>query len=161
MLDPQGRWDFGAGSKVLELARSGKGRAPYILTATEPAREKTEVLEAAGGRFIRIEVQRVGDGESRVEWREVLRVLSAEGLRSVMIEGGGTVINSLLRPENSALVNSVILTIAPTWLGVGGVVVSPPRRLDEGGKPVAAARLHHVQWHPLGEDVIMCGKLIT
>lgn len=160
VLDPRGRWDFGARSKVLELAGSGRGRAPYILTGTEPEKEKREILEGAGGKFIRIRVTRVGDGENKVEWKNVLRVLSEEGLRSVMIEGGGAVINSLLQAENLPLVNSVIVTIAPMWLGVGGVVVSPPRCHDDGGNPMAAARLHHVQWHPFGEDVVMCGKLI-
>lgn len=76
-----------------------------------------------------------------------------------MIEGGAAVINSLLQPENFPAINSVIVTIAPTSLGVGGVVVSPPRRFNEVGKPMAAARLDHVEWHPFGEDVVLCGKV--
>lgn len=61
-----------------------------------------------------------------------------------MIEGGGGVINSLLLPEYFSLMSSVIVTIAPTWLGNGGVVVSP---------------LDHAEWHPFGEDVVLCGKV--
>ena len=158
VLDPSARWEFGAGSKVLQLAREGRGRAPFVIVAgmAGVGRETREVLEEAGGKFITVG----GGDENRFEWGDVLRALSAEGLRSVMIEGGGAVINSLLQPANFSLVDSVIVTIAPTWLGVGGVVVSPPRRLDEGGNPMAAARLHHVQWHPFGEDVVMCGKLM-
>lgn len=160
VLDPAARWDFTASHKVFELARSGRGRAPYIITgAASPPRERREVLEKAGGKFITIDVETTGSGH-KLEWRDVLVALSAEGLRSVMIEGGAAIINSLLQPRNFSLVNSVIVTIAPTWLGVGGVVVSPPRRLDDEGNPMPASRLHHVQWHPFGEDVVMCGRLM-
>lgn len=59
----------------------------------------------------------------------------------------------------AALIDSVIVTIAPTWLGQGGVVVSPPRRWSADGIPIPAARLKDVKWHPFGEDVVLCGKL--
>jgi 2,5-diamino-6-(ribosylamino)-4(3H)-pyrimidinone 5'-phosphate reductase len=74
-----------------------------------------------------------------------------------MVEGGGAVINSLLAAGNIPLVNSVIVTIAPTWLGKGGVVVSPDRPGGENGT-VPAARLGSVKWCPLGEDVVLCGR---
>jgi 2,5-diamino-6-(ribosylamino)-4(3H)-pyrimidinone 5'-phosphate reductase len=110
----------------------------------------------AGGKYITVDFRTRG---RNLDWNEVLKAISAEGLKSVMIEGGGTVINSLLQPEYFSIINSVIVTIAPTWLGSGGVVVSPPRRLDDGGRPMAAARLDHVEWHPLGEDIVLCGRL--
>lgn len=75
-----------------------------------------------------------------------------------MVEGGGFVINSLLQPT-TALISAVNVTIAPTWLGVGGVFISPPTRTNDGGKPVAALRLDRVEWHPFGEDVVLCGKV--
>lgn len=160
VLDPSARWDVSERSKVLEVAKGGKGRAPFVLVArgTRLDGRRREALEEAGGKYI--VVGRTGEEGSRLAWKDILRTLSAEGLRSVMIEGGGAVINSLLQPENFELVNSVIVTIAPTWLGEGGVVVSPPRRLDAGSNPMAAARLHHVQWHPFGEDAVMCGRLL-
>ncbi len=77
----------------------------------------------------------------------------------MMIEGGSAVINSLLEPAYQPLIDSVIVTIAPTWLGQGGVVVSPKRNFDEGGEPIPAARLTGVMWYPLGEDVVLCGKV--
>ncbi|EHK99335.1 putative 5-amino-6-(5-phosphoribosylamino)uracil reductase [Glarea lozoyensis 74030] len=33
------------------------------------------------------------------------------------------------------------------------------RRNDSCGKPIAAARLDGVKWYPLGEDVVLCGKM--
>lgn len=89
----------------------------------------------------------------------MFQTLRAEGLQSIMVEGGGQVINSLLSPPNQALVDSVIVTLAPTWLGRGSVVVSPDRVRDAEGKPAPVARLCGVSWHPLDEDVVLCGSL--
>jgi 2,5-diamino-6-(ribosylamino)-4(3H)-pyrimidinone 5'-phosphate reductase len=72
-----------------------------------------------------------------------------------MIEGGAGVINSLLQPEYFEVIDSVIVTIAPVWLGQGGVVVSPARS-DERK---AAVRLADVSWKQFGQDVVMCGKI--
>ncbi|KFZ16170.1 hypothetical protein V502_05227 [Pseudogymnoascus sp. VKM F-4520 (FW-2644)] len=160
IIDPAARWDFTADHKIFQLAREGKGRALYIITgqATPPV-DKKAILEEAGGKFITIDVTTTGTNGHNLEWKNVLKALSAEGLNSVMVEGGGAVINSLLQPDSLSLINSVIVTIAPTWLGVGGVVVSPPRRIDDRGKPMAALRLDHVKWHPFGDDVVLCGKV--
>lgn len=160
IIDPTARWDFTENHKIFQLAKEGKGRAPYIITglATPPAAKKA-ILESSGGKFIKLDFTTTDIGEHKLKWTDVLKALSTEGLRSVMIEGGGAVINSLLLPEYFSLISSVIVTIAPTWLGKGGVVVSPQRRLDTGGKPIAAARLDHVEWHPFGEDVVLCGKV--
>ncbi|EMT60688.1 5-amino-6-(5-phosphoribosylamino)uracil reductase [Fusarium odoratissimum] len=65
-----------------------------------------------------LEVSRLGNG---------LAPFVLTGLSSVMVEGGGQIINSLLDPQYHELVDSIIITIAPTWLGQGGVVVSPDR----------------------------------
>ncbi|KAH6674370.1 dihydrofolate reductase-like domain-containing protein [Halenospora varia] len=160
IIDPAARWDFTANHKIFQLARNGQGRAPYIITGlATPPTDKKAILEEAGGKFITVDVATTGINDHKLEWKDVLKALSAVGLRSVMIEGGGIVINSLLQPEYFPVINSVIVTIAPTWLGIGGVVVSPPRRFNDEGKPMAAVRLDHVEWHPFGEDVVLCGKV--
>ncbi|EPE36509.1 Dihydrofolate reductase-like protein [Glarea lozoyensis ATCC 20868] len=156
VLDPRARWEVNGETKVLKLAREGRGKAPFIIT-TKGAEVggKREVLEGCGGKFIEIDT----GGERKLGWRDILRALKEEGLNSVMIEGGAGVINELMSPENAELVSFVIVTIAPTWLGKGGVVVLPDRRNDSCGKPIAAARLDGVKWYPLGEDVVLCGKM--
>ena len=76
-----------------------------------------------------------------------------------MIEGGGAVINDLLHPSHFNLVDSVIVTIAPTWLGIGGVQVCPEERVDrEKRVKVPVAKLTEVKWVPLGDDVVLCGR---
>ncbi|KAH8912581.1 bacterial bifunctional deaminase-reductase [Coniochaeta sp. PMI_546] len=155
VLDPAARWAVNSESKVIRLAREGKGLGPFILVDPEAQvpEERRAVLETVGGKYVLVPSTQ-GEGFA---WTDILSTLKGEGLDSVMVEGGGAVINSLLAAENIPLVSSVIVTIAPTWLGKGGVVVSPDRPGGENGT-VPAARLGNVKWYPLGEDVVLCGK---
>jgi 2,5-diamino-6-(ribosylamino)-4(3H)-pyrimidinone 5'-phosphate reductase len=158
VIDPRLRWQFSDQSKVLQLAKAGRGLAPFIFTLqSKPPESQRALLEEHGGKYIVLPHD--NSGRRRFQWQEVLRAVHAEGLHSIMIEGGGEIINSLLEPQSEDLIDSVILTIAPTWLGQGGVVVSPARRLDSQRNPIPAARLSDTTWIPLGEDVVLCGKL--
>ncbi|KAI0171870.1 dihydrofolate reductase [Hypoxylon sp. FL1284] len=165
VIDPRLRWDFTPQSKVMRLARAGKGLAPYIVTAvSQPPESKVRLLEELGGKFIimdQTQVDGAGAGPSspRFDWRAILAAVRSEGLRSIMIEGGAAVINSLLAEANAHLVDSVIVTIAPTWLGQGSVFVAPPRQAGKDGGLAAVARLANTTWMPLGEDVVLCGKI--
>lgn len=162
VIDPRCRWAVTEHSKVLQLTRAGQGLAPFIVTAVrDPPAERRELLERHGGKFLYVEAAG-GDGDhgGRFRWVDVLAAVKREGLDSIMIEGGGEVINSLLAAPDNELVDSVIVTIAPTWLGQGGVVVSPPRTLGADGAPTSPSRLTDVSWHPLGEDIVLCGKIL-
>jgi 2,5-diamino-6-(ribosylamino)-4(3H)-pyrimidinone 5'-phosphate reductase len=143
VVDPKGRWQAD-GSAVSKLAEEKKGKEPWIVS-----------LNAGdSGQARRLVVQESGDGTMR--WEEVLKTLKAQGINSVMIEGGATVINTLL--ARSDLVNSVIVTIAPTWLGQGGLAASPSAT-TENGQRVNAARLRETTWKQFGADAVLCGRL--
>lgn len=162
VVDPSARWDFSAESKLFKLCREGRGRPPWIVTALrDPPTERKMLLEEFGGKYLYVNLQTdPSTGEHRpLDWHELFVTLRKNGLYSVMVEGGGQIINSLLEPPHLSKINQVIVTIAPTWLGQGGVVVSPARRLDEGGKAIPAARLAGVKWYPFGEDVVLCGSI--
>ncbi|KAI0022679.1 putative riboflavin biosynthesis protein Rib7 [Xylariomycetidae sp. FL0641] len=184
VIDPALRWHFTAESKVMRLARAGKGLAPYIITAvSDPPLARKQLLEGLGGKYVLVkQLQKVESGAPdtpsshtagrlHMNWHTILAAVRQEGLQSIMIEGGGAVINSLLSDgegdedgENydaAGLVDSVIITIAPTWLGPGSVFVCPPRKGPAAGsdQPTPAARLANTMWMPLGEDVVLCGKL--
>ncbi|KLU81923.1 riboflavin biosynthesis protein Rib7 [Magnaporthiopsis poae ATCC 64411] len=172
VVDPHGRWRFSEGSKVMRFADSGLGLAPFIIITPaalqQVSAERRAVLESRGGRYIVLAgAKGSGSGATSgiLDWSSILSALHAEGIRSLMIEGGGHVINTLLGSRrNSAMVNSVIITIAPTWLGPGGVVVSPEREpaLDHDGIPAPASaplRLANVSWHQLGDDMVLCGDM--
>ena len=159
VIDPSARWDFSDDSKLFQLCRQGRGRAPWIVTTLPKLpSERQALLERYGGRVISVNMTTT-DGSHQIDWDSLLVTLRREGLRSVMIEGGGQVINSLLAPPYMSLIDSVIVTIAPTWLGQGGVVVSPARRFDGEGNAMSAARLKNVKWYPFGEDVVLCGQM--
>lgn len=159
VVDPQLRWDFEKdGCKLLELVKEGRGKAPWIVTSlssNDIPPEKRRCLESVGGSFLHFSPSVLTDGSSRIRWTDILRVLKSEGIESVMIEGGGSVINALLQQEYFEVIDSVIVTIAPVWLGQGGVVVSPVR--SDAQK--AALRLRDVQWKQFGQDVVMCGRV--
>lgn len=156
VIDPQCRWQLTASTKILNLARQGRGKAPWIITTAAPHPEQKSLLEEVGGTYITIEGNPPGQQQSRLHWNDVLTAVQKMGIKSVMIEGGGAVINSLLSPPNVSLIDSVIVTIAPTWLGQGGVMVSPPR---PEGHTLPMARLKQTVWRQLGDDCVLCGVL--
>ncbi|QKX54448.1 uncharacterized protein TRUGW13939_01534 [Talaromyces rugulosus] len=164
VIDPNARWEFYENSKIFSLVRQSKGKAPFVIISKNctPSQNKKELLEKHGGKFIPIETVPSENGHPRFNWNDILHLLATqENIQSIMIEGGGSIINSILsEPEYSAAVDSVIVTIAPTWLGQGGVVVSPQRRVDASGYPIPASRLTDVRWHPFGEDVVLLGRLL-
>ena len=65
----------------------------------------------------------------------------------------GQVIKDLLRKKNQKYISSVIVTIAPTYLGDGGVDVAPKRSLEAENE----VHLQGVKWLPLGQDIVMTG----
>ncbi len=163
VVDPHDRWPLSHESRVLATQRLGKGLAPFVVTAVrEPDAAKRQLLESHGGKYIVLSTS--GDAAdpaqpARFSWTDILASVAREGLCSIMIEGGGNIINTLLEPSNHELIDSVIVTIAPTWLGRGGVVVSPNRVYDANNQATAAATLADVRWQQLGDDVILCGRL--
>lgn len=171
IIDPDFRWEFTRDSRVLKTAREGKGKAPYIIAnASNTAavnEERLRWLGEAGGRvFWMPELPSASSprpsssSHSRWGWDRILGFIKSEcKVDSLMIEGGGVVINSLLSsPENLKLINSVIITIAPVYLGQGGVNVSPAAQTSESGQRVSAVKFKEVQWNVLGNDVVMVAR---
>ncbi|TKA44247.1 hypothetical protein B0A49_13549, partial [Cryomyces minteri] len=120
VLDPRVRWDVAA-SRVLGLARAGRGRAPWVVVAADVDARQRDALEAGGGAYLTLPAA-AASAPAAFAWEDVLALLAARGITSVMVEGGGAVINALLLPQHAPLVDAVVVTIAPTWLGRGGVV---------------------------------------
>jgi len=143
VVDPKGRWAV-EGSAVARLAVEGRGKEPWVISCS------------GGGAGGDAKVLLVREGEEGgMEWEEVLRALKAEGVDSVMVEGGATVINALLAKPH--LVDSVIVTIAPTWLGQGGLAASPAGAAVDGQR-VNAASLLKTSWRQFGADAVLCGR---
>ena len=158
VLDPTGRWSIHPECRMLRTAVEGKGKAPWVVVSpgAQIDPQQLMMLKGYGGDFLRIVEY---NQNWRLRWEGVLRALASEGIKSVMIEGGGTVLSELLNPEYTNFIDSIIVTVAPTYLGRGGVSVSPDSKLDPEGNPNAALNPRDVKWTPLGQNVIMCGKI--
>ncbi|GKZ85896.1 hypothetical protein CBS63078_10360 [Aspergillus niger] len=158
VVDPTGRWPVHPDCRMLRTAVEGKGKAPWVVVSPgariDP--QKLMMLKGYGGDYLRIMEY---NQNWRLRWEAILRALASEGIKSVMIEGGGTVLSELLNPEYTEFIDTIIVTVAPTYLGSGGVSVSPDSKRDQEGKPNAALNPRDVKWTPLGQNVIMCGRI--
>jgi 2,5-diamino-6-(ribosylamino)-4(3H)-pyrimidinone 5'-phosphate reductase len=160
IVDPQARLHIRPDMKMLKIVAEGRARAPWIVVAPGAMLHPIAVstLKAHGGEYLMVhDYQSEGQG---LNWEGIFGILFNEGIKSIMIEGGGIVLSELLKAQYTHLIDSVIITIAPTFLGKAGVQVSPDSDFSgEQGRPVSS-RLKEVRWQPMGtEDVIMCGKL--
>lgn len=77
----------------------------------------------------------------------VLAALAARGVRSVMVEGGGAVLASMLAADVADL---VVTTVAP--LVLGGFRPAFPAA---GGRRGLSERFGSVRWFSVGDDVVM------
>lgn len=125
VIDPKGKWTYSE-STLSKLCRDNSALAPYIFinknTKIDP--EEKKCLEAQGGFYHVLPLE----DDYRDNWARILEALHAYGTESVMIEGGASVINSLLLCEN--LVDSIIITVGPVFLGKEGVEVSPLTQVE-------------------------------
>jgi diaminohydroxyphosphoribosylaminopyrimidine deaminase / 5-amino-6-(5-phosphoribosylamino)uracil reductase len=86
------------------------GQAPvWLLCAADAPAAGTRSLAAAGVRILPVP----RDGR-RLDTRGIRDVLAAEGLRSILVEGGGAIASSLL---SAGLLDRMYLFVAPCFLG--------------------------------------------
>lgn len=146
VLDPQFKWAY-EGSKLESLVNRGEGLSPWIIVRDdqeEISKEKVHYLETHGGKVIKIQ-SHLESG--KLSWDQIFNTLKNLGLRSVMVEGGAFIINELL--TQPGLVDSLIVTVGPVFLGNEGVQVSPPQEV----------RLIDVQWWTGIQDSVVCARL--
>jgi GTP cyclohydrolase II len=118
---------------------------PWIAT-THPSNPLiARALQGSGARLLQFDP--APDG--RVPLPDLLERLAALGIQSLMVEGGARVITSFL---SARLVDSLVITIAPVFLGGLHAV----EHLGVNGN--AHPRPENVNTHRLGEDLILWGK---
>lgn len=157
IVDPSARWSVSPDCRVLRTVREGKGKAPWVVVASDvqPRKEELALLKEQGGDYLAVD--RMANG--RLSWEAIFSALPARGIGSVMVEGGGSVLRELLNHAHNHLLDSVIVTMAPTFLGSQGVSLSPQPRRNQEGKFENVLSLKNVRWQPLGQDVVLCGGL--
>lgn len=76
------------------------------------------VLENLGAQVLKCEVKSGRDGRDHVDLLDALRVLKQNGINSVMVEGGSSILTSCLQTATQQhFIDLVIVTIAPTFIG--------------------------------------------
>ncbi|KAI0032142.1 dihydrofolate reductase-like domain-containing protein [Vararia minispora EC-137] len=165
VLDPNLR--ISPKCKLIYNASLKAGETPWIISArpakTESAVESQDgidwearkaALEKTGAKVILIERDPShmlipnSDSSSYLSMSAVLRAIRAEGIKSVMVEGGARVILSFLHnaQEGKQLFDSLVVTVAPVIVGAHGVGYS--ELLDD------IPGLEHVRTEALGKDVV-------
>ncbi|RIK92417.1 MAG: GTP cyclohydrolase [Burkholderiales bacterium] len=120
---------------------------PIIVTTDRAPRAKAARLAALGAS-----VQRVAcSSDGRVDLDAALDRLGSLGLRSVMVEGGAQVIQSILAAR---LVDYCIVTIAPTLLGGVKALEQPCRPRSEAPLTILDCR-----YQAVGADLVAYGPL--
>jgi GTP cyclohydrolase II len=122
-------------------------RRPIVVTTNEGSLEHRQRLLARGAEVL-VSKSSV---EGMVDLAETLRLLHEKGLRSVMVEGGGSVITHFLRER---LVDYCVITIAPKIIGGVKAVNALCLRADQ--TPLSFL---DCQYHALDGDLIAFGAL--
>jgi 3,4-dihydroxy 2-butanone 4-phosphate synthase/GTP cyclohydrolase II len=116
---------------------------PWVLTSEDADPARAQRLLQEGGAVLPIPAAPKGG----LDLSAAGRALRRGGIRCLMVEGGARVIESFLRER---LVDQVVLTIAPCYLGG----LQPAPHLPKGKPvPIAAPR-----WRQFGQDLVLWGR---
>jgi GTP cyclohydrolase II len=115
---------------------------PIIATTDQASAAREERLSAAGAQVVRLPSQANG----RVDLHMLLRRLSRLGVRSLMVEGGATVITDFLGHQ---LVDRTVVTISPRF--VGGLTAVRPSLQETPGRLTVT----NVQCESFAGDVVL------
>jgi len=150
--------------KLLKNYRDGKGQQPWVFCGSEPEsacperNARKSALEAAGA--VVYEIPRVS---GFLSIPGLLRKLHECDIRSVMVEGGASVIdtfmNQAFQPRGSGespVVDTLIVTVAPTIVGDDGLGYT----VGVSGDRPSIPKFMHVRTELMGKDTIIAGKFI-
>ena len=117
------------------------------LIATLEANEQSpqaRALQDAGATLLYLPA----GSDGRVSLPALLAALRAQGVNSLMVEGGAQVITAFLQEK---LVDALVVTIAPRLLtGIGGLAPA-----ESGKMSFAMPQMADAAWTPAGEDLIL------
>lgn len=125
-----------------------QNQAPTLVVATVGAPE--ERLRALAGRGV--ETLQVAAAPGGIDLPELFRELGRRGVTSVLVEGGGATITSVLRER---LADRLAVVVAPKIIGQGVEAVG-----DLGLAVMdQALQLTATQWRRLGPDILCTGVI--
>lgn len=137
---------FPRDARLLDTA----GPDPIIFTGPDPDPEHCNALENQGAHVFELECA----PEGGVCLEDVLDVLGGNGISSVMVEGGTSILTNFLRQQQ---VQRLILTISPMFVG-GAPALDEICPHDEDDPDAADfPRLKNIQQQWCGDDLILEG----
>jgi diaminohydroxyphosphoribosylaminopyrimidine deaminase/5-amino-6-(5-phosphoribosylamino)uracil reductase len=139
-----GRLTINPGARVC-IQRSA---APTLVVATEKngQAEKRRLLERQG-----VEVFCLPGEQGRVRLFPLLEELGRRGVKHLLIEGGGQVAATAL---SEGAVDKVLFFYGPMLLGGESRPMIGPLAID---RVAAGIKLHTIELHRLGDDVLVSG----
>ena len=119
---------------------------PIILAAGDADPDRRVQLAERGAHVVQVDA----DAEGCLNLRPALGALTGEGIHTLMVEGGGTIISTFLKQH---LVNYCVITITPKIIGGLKAIDELP---SGGATPLSLADCHY---QPLGSDLIAYGPV--
>jgi len=134
-------------SKVIVRYGKGEGRQPWVICRTGPDPQRKAELESVGVKVVEVSVN---ESTGRLDLRDMLSKLTQLSIRSLMVEGGRGIISEFLSTGvEQGLVDWVIITVSPMWVGSEGLSAMA----DQKEPPL----LDHVKSEVMGKDsVVAC-----
>ncbi len=127
------------------------GRAPtWVCVGPQADADKRAELEARGAVFIEVPA----DERGWLDMRAVMREVAERGVTTVLVEGGGGLLGSLM---DLGLVDRVSVFVAP--LVLGGARAPGPMGGEGFASPRHAPRLERRRVEAIGEDVLVEGDV--
>jgi GTP cyclohydrolase II len=124
------------------------GRLPWIATNDTADPQQIATLCATGATVWPLPTDDLG----QVSLLALLDKLKAQGINSLMVEGGARVITSFLAQH---LVDRLVVTVSPRLLGGLNAVENLGQRLNGHGMP----HLLNPQYQWLGQDMVLSGDV--
>ena len=125
---------------------------PLIATTTLASREKQEKIEEFGAKIIRT----TPDEKGWVDLHLLLGALANLGISNVMVEGGARVITSFLSQH---LVDWVVITIAPTFLGGLHALENPLVPYNRECPDSSLPEFNNFGYEQVGKDIVFWSAL--
>jgi diaminohydroxyphosphoribosylaminopyrimidine deaminase/5-amino-6-(5-phosphoribosylamino)uracil reductase len=131
-----------------KLLRQENPHKTIIATTAQAPAAKVRAIEALGAQVWRLPAR-----GQQVAWRPLLKKLAAQGIVSVLIEGGAAVAASALKQK---IVDKVAFFYAPKIIGGDGRVMIDGLAI---GKMARAIQLKRLDVRQSGNDFLMTGYL--
>lgn len=137
IIDVNHKWRF-HGSKMQSLFQANYAKPPIIVCSEPPKNPEIDV------EYLVLSLNPNG----KIDWTSLFKALYERyKIKSLMVEGGAYVINDLLIRND--IVDSLIITIGPRFLGKNGVEVSPPKIVD----------MKNITWWKGTSDTVLCAHM--